>query len=159
MIVSVSFLLTLLASFITVLWCDFSGGCKFGKYNAEVTLTDAKTHEPLADRRLTPIVDSGIPSISRISEEGKTVITDSEGQASIEFNRIFYSRLAIEVFSESPKARVQFGFDRKDIRQNTTLTQIDTEYFLSGEERGEIKLLLEVGNWSLGSAQVGMIEE
>jgi hypothetical protein len=159
-IVSVSFLLAVLTSFMTVFWCDFVGGCKLGKYEAEVTLTDAKTQEPLANRQLTPIVSTGTPSLTNNSEEGKPVITDSEGQASIEFNRIFYSRLAIEVFSESPKARVQFEFNRKDIRENITLTQIDTEYLSAGgAEKGKVKLLLEIGDWSLGSAQVGTIEE
>jgi hypothetical protein len=88
------------------------------------------------------------------------VITGSEGQASIEFNRIFYSRLAIRLASESPGTIANFGFDRRDLREDTTLTQIDTEYFSAGgAEKGKIKLLLEVGNWSLGNAQVGMIEE
>jgi hypothetical protein len=87
------------------------------------------------------------------------VITDSEGQASIEFNRIFYSQLTIRLASEPPKTKALFRFDRKDIKEDTTLTQIGTEYFSSGEERGEIKLLLEVGNWSLGSAQVSTVEE
>jgi hypothetical protein len=150
MIVSVSFLLAVLASFITVFWCSFFGGCKFGKYQAEVTLTDAKTHEPLANRKLTPIVSSGTPSLTNTREEGQAVMTDSEGKARLEFSRVFYSRVSIRLASESPKTKALFGFFPEKIRENTTLSDTDSPYsYADGREKGEIKLVLEVGDWSL----------
>jgi hypothetical protein len=159
MIVSIGFLLSGLIGVGTFAWCGAIGGCKFGKYEAEITLTDAKTHAPLANRKLTARIHAGaffFPSV----EEGQTVMTDSQGQANIEFNRGFYSPLVITVFSESPETIANFGFDLKNIREDTTLTQIDTEYLSAGgAEKGKVKLLLEVGDWSLGSAQVGMVEE
>jgi hypothetical protein len=149
-IVSVSYLLLL--SFGMVAWCQFFGGCKFGKYQAKVTLTDAKTQEPLTNMVLTPTSRSGTPGIANNVEKGQPVITDSKGQASIEFSRVFDSALTIEAFSEFPKTRSMFGFAfyLKDIREHTTLSDIDTQYFYSeGRDKGEIKLVLEVGDWSL----------
>jgi hypothetical protein len=58
MIVSVGFLLSGLISYGIVFWCSFFGGCKLGKYEAKVTVTDAKTQEPLANMTLTPVVIS-----------------------------------------------------------------------------------------------------
>jgi hypothetical protein len=87
MIVSIGFLLLVLSSFSAIALCQFFGKCKFGKYQAELILTDAKTHKPLINRSLTPTVISGIPSISRTTEEGQLVRTDKDGRASIRLHR------------------------------------------------------------------------
>jgi hypothetical protein len=160
MLVSVGFLLSGVVSVGTVAWCDFFGSCKFGKYQAKLTLLDANTRKPMASRTLSPMVSSGTPSIANNTEEGGIVITDSEGKAEIEFNRVFHSRLSIEVLSESPESRALFGFNVKDIKEYTTLTQMDSENF-AGEIEGKakMKLILEVGNWSLGSVQQDGMEE
>jgi hypothetical protein len=151
-LVTISFLLLVLLGFGTVFWCQFAGGCKFGKYQAKVTLTDAQTQEPLANMVLMPTSRSGTPGIANNIQKGQTVTTDNKGQAIIEFSRVFDSALTIDVFSESPKTRSMFGFTfyLKDIREHTTLSDIDTQYFYSeGRDKGEIKLVLEVGDWSL----------
>jgi hypothetical protein len=158
-VLSVGFLLLGVVSVGTVAWCQIIGGCKFGKYEAKVTITDAKTQEPLSDRKMTANIDYGRLLFVNV-EEGQTVTTDEEGQANIEFNRGFYSPLTITVFPKSLDARAQFAFSLRDIKEGTTLTQVKEEYIAFEEEkRKTIKLDLEVGNWSLGDAQQGVIEE
>jgi hypothetical protein len=159
MVVSVGFLLTGLTAFVTLFWCGTFSTCEFSKYEASVTVTDAKTQEPLANRKVKALTDYGSAFFISV-QEGQTVITDSEGQASIEFNRAYYAPLSISVVSESPETRSQFVFRFRDIRKGKTLSQIETEYSPEiGETNKKVKLVLEVGNWSLGKAQVGLIEE
>jgi hypothetical protein len=148
MFVSIVFLLVLLSSG-TLAWCGILGGCKLGKYRAKATLTDAKTQEPLANMELTPTINSGSPPIARNREEGQPVMTDNEGQASLEFNRVFYGQLVIVAVSDTPETRALFGFNPQEIKAHTTLSQTDLQYFIYAKERGKIRLVLEVGDWSL----------
>jgi hypothetical protein len=158
-IVSVGFLLSGIASVGTVAWCRVIGGCEFGKYEAKVIINDAKTQEPLENREIATRIDYGSLLFINV-EEWQIVETDDRGEANIEFDRAFYSPLAIAVVSKSPETRASFGFDFRNIRENATLTQTETEYSPeTGETDEKIKLVLEVGNWSLGKARKGMIEE
>jgi predicted RecB family endonuclease len=158
-VLSVGFLLAGVVSMGTVTWCQVIGGCKFGKYEAKVTITDAKTQEPLANRRIKIVIGYGSKFFINV-DEGQTTVTDSEGQASVEVDRAFFSPLVISVVTDSPKARAQFALELKDIREDEILTQVEEEYIAFEEDkRRSIKLVLEVGNWSLGSARKGIIEE
>jgi hypothetical protein len=159
MILFVGFLLSGVMTVGTVAWCRVIGGCEFGKYEAKVTITDAKTQEPLANRQITTRIDYGSLIFINV-EEWQIVKTDDRGQASIEFDRAFYSPLAIAVVSKSPETRASFGFYFSDIREDATLTQIETEYSPEiGETDGRIRLVLEIGNWSLGKARKGIVQE
>jgi hypothetical protein len=159
MILSVGFLLSGAVSAGTVAWCQAIGGCKFGKYEAKVIVTDVRTQKPLVNRQIQALIDYGSLLFINI-EEGQTVTTNDKGEASVEFDRAFYSPLVIAVVSESLETRAQFGFDLKDVREGVTLTQVDAAYLSAGgAEKGRIKLVLEVGNWSLGRAQKGAIGE
>jgi hypothetical protein len=131
-------------------WCEFVGGCKLGKYQARVTLTNVETHQPMADMELTPLLTSGGgPFFGQFKEEGTSVITNNEGQARFEFNRIFHTRLTIEAISKYPEFRVHFGFNRPEIKEDTTISRTNYDYFDGADGREQLQMVLEIGDWSL----------
>jgi hypothetical protein len=102
----------LLLSTTAYAWCEFIGGCKLGKYQANVTLTDTATQQPMVNMELTPLLSSGGgPFFGQFTEKGELIITDNEGQASFEFNRIFHTSLTVEAVSQSLGIRSQFYFN------------------------------------------------
>jgi hypothetical protein len=140
----------LLLSTTVYTWCGFMGGCKLGRYQANVTLTDAATQQPMANMAITPVLASnGSPFFGRFKEEGTSVITDNEGQADLEFNRIFFTRLKIEAVSEYSEVRGLFEFDRPEIREDTTISRTNYDYLDGADGREQLQIVLEIGDWSL----------
>ena len=144
----VGFVLILMLSVGFYFRCFFIGGCTFGRYKGEVTLTNKETQRPLTNATVSAYIDNGSHPLVEMGEVYKTK-TDEDGSAKFFFDNVFLSPLTI-TFTSDYGTRSVYSIETGKfvIEEKIVKTQIE-RYNSSGKAGDPIELEIEISDWSL----------